>query len=87
MRVNGYTSSVVLTPEGGELSGERNPKKDGIEMMGDFCREAAVLVLVFATLEKVIRPEGLDLYSLFLVLAVSSAFFIIGIMLEYWRKT
>lgn len=69
------------------MGGERNPKKDGLEMMGDFCREASVLVLVFATLEKVIKPEGLNLYGLGLVIGVSLAFLIVGIILEYWRKT
>jgi hypothetical protein len=71
----------------GDLNGERNPKKDGLEMMGDFCREAAVLVLIFATLDKAIKPAGLDLYNLIWVVAVSLAFFVVGVILEYWRKT
>lgn len=65
---------------------EKNPRKDGFEMWGEFCRDAAVLVLIFAFLEKVIKPTGLDFYNLLKVLGVSFVFMVAGLYCEKWRK-
>lgn len=68
------------------MAGEQNPKKDNFEMIGDFCREVAVLVLVFATLDKLITPGGIGLHGLLDVLGVSFAFMVVVMAFEHWRK-
>jgi len=41
----------------GELSGEQNPLKDTKEMLGDFLREVASLILVFLPLEVALQTR------------------------------
>jgi hypothetical protein len=61
-------------------------RKDVPEMLGEFCREAAVLVLVFATLDRVIRSGGLTFWPLAAIIGVSGLFLAVGIAFEKWRE-
>jgi hypothetical protein len=69
------------------MGDDMNPVKDTYEMIGDFCREAAVLVLVFATLDQIIAPGGLKFWLELAVLGVVSIFLVVGIAFEKWRRT
>lgn len=54
------------------------------EMLGDFLRDAAVLVLVFALLDKVMA-QRLTLWWVCGTIAISGLLLILGILLERWR--
>ena len=60
-------------------------KKTVPEMLGEFCREAAVLVLIFALLDKMISPEGLSIWWALCVCAGSAALLALGILIERSR--
>ena len=64
----------------------KNPKKDYFEMIGDFCGEGAVLVLIFATLDKMISKDGLTWHGALDVLGVSFFFLVTGMAFERWRR-
>jgi hypothetical protein len=55
------------------------------EMVGEFCREAAVLTLIFALLDKVLR-EGQSWFAIVwktaIILACSAALFLVGVAME-----
>ena len=55
------------------------------EMLGEFCREAAVLVLIFALLDKVISSEGLTMRWALCVCAGSAVLLALGILIERVR--
>ena len=60
-------------------------KKTVPEMLGEFCREAAVLVLIFALLDKMILPEGLTVRWASSVCGCSAALLALGIFIERAR--
>jgi hypothetical protein len=67
------------------LAGERNPKKDAFEMIGEVFRDIAVLVLVFAILEKLIK-DGMPGWQFIAgVLLLSGICLAVGIAFEMWR--
>jgi hypothetical protein len=51
-------------------------------MIGDFCREAAVLVAVFAPLDLVLRDRPVTTLYLVVTAAIVAAFMYTGIRLE-----
>lgn len=66
--------------------GDRGGRKAVAEMMGDFFREAAVLVAVFGWLDKAVRSEPFVAESWgWNVFALSSALFFVGAFLERRR--
>jgi hypothetical protein len=60
---------------------DRSPKSFG-ELLGEFHREAAVLVFVFGHLEQILRNQGLDFGLTAGVWAFSVGFFVAGWKLE-----
>ena len=55
------------------------------EMVGEFCREAAVLTLIFALLDKVLRggQSWFDIvWKTAIILIFSAGFFLVGVMME-----
>ncbi len=60
-------------------------KKTVPEMLGEFCREAAVLVLIFALLDKMISPDGLTVSWASSVCAGSAALLALGVFIERAR--
>jgi hypothetical protein len=72
----------VLVPSGGR----KKEVKDVLEMIGDFLREAAVLVLVFFPLDVALRDGGsVPLSFLAVVGALSLSLLIAGIYFEKRR--
>jgi nitrogenase subunit NifH len=63
----------------------RNPVQDAREMIGEFCREVAVLVLVFVPLEKIVNKSGFEAWWAVGTLTVSAVFLSVGIILEWSR--
>jgi hypothetical protein len=54
-------------------------------MIGEFCREVAVLVLVFVPLEKIVNKSGFGAWWAVGTLTVSAVFLSVGIILEWSR--
>jgi hypothetical protein len=54
-------------------------------MIGEFCREVAVLVLVFVPLEKIVNKSGFGVWWGVGTLVVSAVFLSVGIILEWSR--
>lgn len=67
------------------MAENRNPVQDAREMIGEFCREVAVLVLVFVPLEKVVNKSGFGVWWAIGTLVVSAVFLSVGIILEWSR--
>src|SRR5207245_890768 len=67
------------------VNGNKNPIQDKFEMIGEFFREAAVLVLVFVPVEKFI-PGGLKIKWALATLGVSLIFLATGMSFERWRQ-
>jgi len=67
------------------VNGNKNPIQDKFEMIGEFFREAAVLVLVFVPVEKFI-PGGFKIKWALATLGVSLIFLATGMSFERWRK-
>ena len=65
---------------------ERNPIKDAKEMVGDFFRETAALVMVFAFLDKLIFHEHIGPMWAILSVALGAVLLIFGIGIERRRK-
>jgi hypothetical protein len=65
---------------------EKNPIKDRKEMVGDFFREVAALVLVFAFLDKVIFDKPITYLYVGVIVSVSLISLLFGISLERRRK-
>lgn len=61
------------------MSEDRNPLKDTQEMLGDFLREAAVLILIFFPLEVALKDEQIE-WPWFAYLTIG-AFFTSGLAL------
>lgn len=61
-------------------------KKQVAEMIGEFLRDAAVLVLVFALLDRVISPTGVSVGWAIGVALVSGLLLFLGILVERGRK-
>ncbi len=55
-------------------------------MIGEFLRDAAVLVLVFALLDRVISPTGVSVGWAIGVALVSGLLLFLGILVERGRK-
>jgi hypothetical protein len=55
-------------------------------MLGEFCREVAVLVLVFVPLEAVINRGHIGLWWIVGTVVTSTVFLGIGILLEWSRS-
>jgi len=60
-------------------------KKSVAEMIGDFFREAAVLVIVFAFLDKLIDPGSLTILWISGTIALSVFLLAVGIVVERRR--
>jgi hypothetical protein len=54
-------------------------------MIGEFCREVVVLVLVFVPLEKIVNKSGFGVWWAMGTLVVSAVFLSVGIILEWSR--
>jgi hypothetical protein len=67
------------------VSIEPEPIKDRFQMVEEFFREAAVLVLVFAILDRVLKGDGLRVWQLLIILGVSGLCLAVGVKLEEWR--
>jgi nitrogenase subunit NifH len=67
------------------LEENRNPVQDAREMIGEFCREVTVLVLVFVPLEKIVNKSGFGVWWAVGTITVSAVFLSVGIILE-WSK-
>jgi hypothetical protein len=65
---------------------EKNPVKDRREMVGDFFREAAALVLVFAFLDKVIFDKPITYLYTGGVVVLSISLLLYGMSLERRRR-
>jgi hypothetical protein len=65
-------------------NGTKKETKDVLEMLGEFFREAAVLVLIFLPLE-ISRNEAISVPMAFLIGFECIAFLLMGISLEKWR--
>jgi hypothetical protein len=65
-------------------------KKGFYNMLGEFCREAGVLIFVFGNLDIWLHPQTTDtrkIFTLFLqATSVGLVFLIIGMILEKWRE-
>ena len=63
-------------------------RKTGPEMLGEFCRDAGVLVAVFAPLEAIVRggTAALTQSAIFVIVGVSGGLLIAGVALERFRK-
>lgn len=64
-------------------------KKSGYEMAGEFCREAAVLIFVFANLDLWLYQQYSDwnvIKHLLEACGVALLFFVAGYALEKWRR-
>jgi len=57
------------------------------DMVGEFLRDAAVLIMVFAPLDKFVLSESLTWAFLDVIVALSSGLLSLGIGIERWRKT
>ena len=68
------------------MAGERNPKKDAFETIGEVFRDIAVLVLVFAILEKLIKDGMASWKFIAGVLLLSGICLAVGIAFEMWRE-
>ena len=51
-------------------------------MVGEYFREAAVLVLVFAMLDKLISPDGLSIDWILVTILASFGLLVAGVILE-----
>jgi hypothetical protein len=60
-------------------------RKAVLEMIGEFLREAAVLVLVFGFLERIVT-ENLTWIWAVAVVGVSGLVLANGVLIESWRK-
>jgi hypothetical protein len=63
----------------------RNAVQDAREMIGEFCREVVVLVLVFVPLEKIVNKSGFGVGWAVGTLVVIAIFLSVGIILEWSR--
>jgi hypothetical protein len=54
-------------------------------MIGEFCREVAVLVLVFVPLEKIVNKSGFGVWRAVGTLLVSAVFLSVGNIIEWSR--
>lgn len=69
----------------GDSVADKNPVQDAREMLGEFCREVAVLVLVFVPLEMVVNKGGFGIWWAVGTITVSAFFLGVGILLEWSR--
>ena len=65
---------------------EKNPVKDRKEMVGDFFRELAALIVVFAFLDKVIFDKPITYLYAVATAVLSGSLLLFGISLERRRK-
>lgn len=56
------------------------------EMVSEFFREAAVLVAVFAPLDKVLQAQPLTLRFMLVTIGTATALFVLGVVLEVKRR-
>ena len=79
------------------MAGEKNPKKDLLEMGGEFCRDVSILIFVFGNLDvwfKVFTGEFAKMSltdwaitkHVLWVFFVAVAFGITGMLFERWRE-
>ena len=68
------------------MSDSSSPAKSVFEMIGEFFREAAVLIMVFSVLDQVISPQGVQFWLVLLTLLVTTLFLYVGIKFEQWRR-
>ncbi len=57
------------------------------DMLGEFLREAAVLIIVFSPLDRIVRNQPLTLTYVNVIVALSGALLGLGMGFERWRKT
>jgi hypothetical protein len=65
---------------------EKNPVRDVKEMVGEFFREAAPLILVFAFLDKLIFHEYVGRWWAIATVSLVGTLLIFGIAIERRRK-
>jgi len=63
-----------------------NERLTVLQMVGEFCREAAVLVTVFSPLERVVNGHQFTLGWFVITLGISGALLVAGIVTERRRK-
>jgi len=64
---------------------DHNPIKDKREMVGDFFREVAALIIVFAFLDKLVFGYSIGRWWAVITVFCSGLFLILGISLERGR--
>ena len=62
-------------------------RKSVAKMAGEFCREAAVLVVVFYPLEELISTRSPGVWYFGVVVGISFVVWATGVALETWRKS
>jgi hypothetical protein len=67
------------------LFDDPSPRKDIKEMVGEFLREIAALVVVFAFLDKLVLKEGITVYWSAGTVVLSAFLLILGIAIERRR--
>lgn len=78
---------VVITRRNPSLSEDEKPRlKDIKEMVGDFLREVAALVLVFSFLEKLTIGYRVTFWWIFWTVTLALGLLILGISLERRRS-
>jgi hypothetical protein len=65
---------------------EKNPIRDKKEMVGDFFREVAALVLVFAFLDKVVFDKPITYWYTVATAVLSGILLVFGMSLERRRN-
>ncbi len=61
-------------------------RKTAAEMVGEYLREAAVLVAVFAILDKLVQGHVVTLWWSVSAIAISLALLVVGIVIERRRN-
>jgi len=67
------------------VNAEKNPIKDKKEMVGDFLRESAALILIFAFLDKLVFGQRIGPWWVVATVVCSGVFLSLGISLERRR--
>jgi hypothetical protein len=68
------------------LSDDQSPRRKDIkEMVGEFFREIAPLVIVFAFLDKLVFQQGITLYWSLATVALAFVLLVLGIWIERRR--
>jgi hypothetical protein len=66
-----------------------NPRRSTVDafagFLGEFLREMAVLIAVFAPLDAFTRTTGLTVRLVVTTIAIVAAFFVLGVLLEVKR--